>query len=132
MFGDELHGLLLPLLQLQDVVVAEANRLFRGPARRLQLLAGALQSDLFLLQGADESRGEIIPSLLDGRANLGIEFGDLSLQGRDLFLQKLLRGHDLSDILVHLGELVAHVADDLLQDQLRVLRALDEPPEDGS
>jgi len=55
-----------------------------------------------------------------------------ALQDDDFLLQKLLGSHHLHDVVLHLRDLFAHVADGLLQDQLGVFSTLDESPENGT
>ena len=101
-----------------------------GLARGLQLRLVAIQRALLRLELHRILAGEVLTVGLDGRLHLGGEPGDLHLVLGVLLLEQRQVRPDHGDRLVHLGDLIVHVPDVLLEDQLGVLHRADEEPAD--
>src|SRR5207237_6115224 len=112
---------------LQLVIVARFLRLLRGQLRVLQLVTGLLQIDLGLLELADVGGGDIVAVHLDRRFDLRIKIDDLDFEPIFTLSQKFFGSHHLGDRIIKIGDAIAHVADRLLEDQLRVLRFFHNP-----
>src|SRR5262249_694585 len=79
---------------------------------------------LFQLRG--KTSGDVVAISLDGRLHLGGEIGDVVLVLGLFALQQSDIGLYHGDALIHPWDLVIHVADVLLQDQLGILAYRDE------
>ena len=85
---------------------------------QLALVAGQRALDLFELHG--EAAGDVVAAGLDGGLHLGGEVGGFTLVAGLLLLQEGGVGLDHGDALVHTRHLVVHVADVLLENDLRI------------
>src|SRR5437867_2080460 len=94
-----------------------ASCVFRSFSRR---------NAFFTLSAFSKAAREVVAPSLNRRPDLGRQIGDLRLiLGLFLLEQGLVRLHH-GDALVHPRNLIVHVADVLLQDQLRIFSYRDE------
>src|SRR5262249_22214371 len=114
------------------VVIQKLLCLFGSRARGLQLLMSAVERDLLFLQRGYVGFGYVVAPLGNRGLDFCIVFLDLSFESDDFLLEKLLGGHYLDDVVLHLRDLLAHVADGLLENQLGVFGLLDYPTEYGT
>ena len=87
---------------------------------KLALMSGQRAPHLFQLRG--EAAGEVVAVGLNRGFHLGSQVGDVVLVLRLFLFQQRHVGLDHGDALVHPRNLVVHVADVLLQNQLRIFR----------
>src|SRR5437870_4044752 len=115
------HGFLGLAVFFAQERLLHVERLFESRARGAQLTLRSRQSAAHLFQLYGVAAGDIVASGLDGRFDFGSQVGHIALVlGLFAFQQRLVR-LDHGDALVHARHLVIHVANVLLEDQLRIL-----------